>query len=343
MKKFVVTPEMGKLLIATTSNDIMVATQARQELGKILVAALDTPLKKGVMPGDIVSGLFFEEEFAPGVATEYPLDWLVPGTEKYFTAYVIPHTGALPLRNVSGSYVMVPTYEIGTSIDWALRYAMMARWNIVGRAFSTAQGAMTRKRNNDGWHVIITAASGRGISIYDSSATSGLFTKRLVSLAQTVMRRNAGGNSNSVDKGKLTHIAMSPEGLQDIRSWDLTQIDDATRREIFLSDGEIPMTRIFGVTLMDLDELGEGQEYQKYFNNTLGGSNPGSKSEIAIGLDLTNKNDSFVKPYRLQPDGSRVSMRQRITLIEQNRDGYYWREELGYSVLDARRTLLLGF
>lgn len=342
-KNFVQTPEMKQLLMATVHPDWNVASQAKAKLANLLVAALTTPLKQGVMPGDNVSGIFAEEEFGPGVAPEYPLDFLTPGSEKNFVAYTIPNTGALPERHVEGSYLMVPTFEIGTSIDWSRKYARDARWPIVGRAMGVAQSALQRKKNNDGWHTILSAIVDRGLAVYDDAATAGLFTKRLVSLGKTVMRRNSGGNSTSVNQGKLTHIAISPEGLEDIRSWDLTQVDDVTRRQIFLAgEGEMSLTKIFGVTLMDLDELGVGQEYQKYFTNTLATSIGGSKLELAVGLDLSS-NDSFVRPYRLQPGGQRIEMQPRVTLIEQNREGYFWREENGWSVLDNRRVIALYF
>ena len=100
-------------------------------------------------------------------------------------------------------------------------------------------------------------------SSYDGDAAAGMFSKRLVSLMQTVMRRNSGGNSASVGRGRLTDLYVSPEALEDVRNWGLDQVDEVTRREIYTApEGGAPITRIFGVNLHDLDELGEGQEYQ---------------------------------------------------------------------------------
>lgn len=337
-KELVVDQEMKKILQATVSDDLHVAHQAHIQLA----AALRLPLKQGVMPGNNIAGIFIEEAFEPGVAPEYPLDFLSPGNEKNHVAWTVPNTGDIPHNYVEGSYLMVPTYEIATSINWSRKYARDARWPVVGRAMKTASGAMQRKKNDDGWHVIITAASNRGISVYDDTATAGLFTKRLIALAKTTMRRQSGGNSTSVNQGKLTHVALSPEALEDIRSWDLTQVDDMTRREIFLAgEGEMSLTKIFGVSLMDIDELGVGQSYQKYYTDTLAATIPGSKNEIAVGLDLSG-NDSFFMPYRVQPDGERIAMQHRITLIERNEDGYFWREEIGFSQLDSRRSLILA-
>lgn len=342
MNELKVTGEMNELLRRTVHSDIQIAMAAKRDLA----IALSLPLKKGVMPGDNIAGIFSSERFEPGISPEFPLDFLSPGTERFFVAYTVPNTGKLPERHIEGDYIMVPTFDVGSRIDWSRKFARDARWDIVGRAMKVLDSMFVRKKNDDGYHTIITAAKNRGIAVVDGNATSGFFSKRVVSLAAVVMRRNAGGNSTSVDRGKLTHIAMSPEGLEDIRSWDLTQVDEVTRREIFLNDNEsMPLSKIFGVTLMDVDEFGESQSYQNYYVNTLSGSmtlGGYTKSEICIGLDLMNK-DSFVSPWRVQPNGQEIELIPDVTLLIQNREGYAARREYGIGLLDSRRVLLMAF
>jgi len=325
------TPAMNALLARAGSHDYEQARVAQRELAK----ALTLPLKQGVLKGDIIGGIFEAIDFAPGTSVEFPLDFLAPGTEKDFVAYTIPNVGAVPQRNVEGDYVMVPTYDVGASIDWNLKYARDARWDVVGRALQVLEASHVRKNNSDGWRVLLAAAKGRNLSVYDDAAVAGLFTKRLVSLAKTIMRRNAGGNSTSVNRGKLTDLFLSPEALEDIRSWDLTQVDDVTRRQIFLAGDQI-LTQIFGVTLHDLDEFGVGQEFQTYWASTLGASMPSDKVEICIGLDLTNR-DSFVRPVR-----QGVEVYEDLSFHRQRRAGLYSSEEGGWSVLDSRRCLALA-
>ena len=69
------------------------------------------------------SGIFEPIRLAPGATPEFPLDFLSPGSEKDFVAYTIPNHGYIPERHIEGDYVMVPTYDIGASIDWMLKYA----------------------------------------------------------------------------------------------------------------------------------------------------------------------------------------------------------------------------
>lgn len=331
MKK--ATEKMAALLRDAGSPRYETAVAAQFELAK----ALSIPLRKGVLKGDIISGIYEPVYFQPGTAVEFPLDFIAPGTERDYVAYTVPAQGRIPERHVEGDFVMVPTYEVASSIDFAMKYARDARWDIVGRSMEVLEASFTRKMNDDGWRTILAAGYGRNLVVYDDAAIAGLFTKRLVALMKTVMRRNAGGNSTSVNRGQLTDLYVSPESMEDLRSWDLSQVDDFTRREIYQAGSgneEFGQTTIFGVKLHDLDELGVGQEYQNYAVNTLGVSLPGGKLELAVGLDLS-KDDSFVMPWRQE-----IEVFEDPTFHRQRRVGFYGFGEYGFSILDSRRVLL---
>ena len=322
------------LLRKSGDADINVASAAQREFAK----ALELPLRKGVLVGNVLGNIFETMTVEPGSSTEYPLDLISPGLEGEHVAYTNPGHGRIPERSVEGDYVMIPTYSITSSIDYLLRYAREARWDIVGRAMQVMEAGFVKKMNDDGWHTILAAGVDRNILVYDADATAGLFTKRLVSLMQTVMRRNSGGNSASVGRGRLTDMYLSPEALEDIRNWGLDQVDEVTRREIYTaSEGAGTLTRIYGVNLHDLDELGESQEYQNFFDNDLGGSLQASDLELVVGLDQSG-NDSFVMPVK-----QTLQVFEDPTLHRQQRAGYYGWAELGFGVLDNRRVILGSF
>jgi hypothetical protein len=326
-----VTPAMVDMLRRSGDNDYRKAEAGMAEV----VKALETPLRKGVMSGDIVSGIFEVIRFAPGQTVEFPLDWLAPGTEKDFVAYTIPNQGRIPERHIEGDYVMVPTYDVGNSIDWLLKYARDARWDIVGRAMQVLESGFVKKQNDDGWHLLLSAGIDRNIMVFDGDAAAGQFTKRLVSLMKLVMRRNGGGNSNSLTRRTLTDMYVSPENIEDMRNWGVDQVDEVTRREIFLAeDGTGVMSRIYGVFLHDLDELGEGQEYQSFFETELGGSLASGDRELVVGLDLTN-NASFVMPVRAD-----IQVFNDPVLHRQRRQGVYAWAEHGFGALDNRYAIL---
>ena len=326
--------EFISLLRKAGDSDQNVAIAAQREFAK----ALELPLRKGVLAGDILGDIFEVTTVEAGGTTEYPVDLISPGLEGEHIAYTNPGNGRVPERSVEGDYVAIPTYSITSSIDFLLRYAREARWDIAARAMQVMEAGFTKKMNDDGWHTILAAGVDRNILVYDGDATAGMFSKRLVSLMQTVMRRNAGGNTGSAGRGRLTDLYVSPEALEDIRNWGLDQIDEVTRREIYSApEGGAPITRVFGVNLHDLDELGEGQEYQTFFTGSLSGAVQAADLELVVGLDQSS-NDSFVMPVR-----QTLEVYEDPTLHRQQRAGFYGWAEIGFGVLDNRRVILGSF
>ncbi len=320
---------MQEILVRTGDNNKNVALAAQRELA----IAIQIPIREGIMDGDIASYVYTPIKFQPGVAIEFPLDLLVPGTERDFSAYTIPNHGRIPERHIEADYIMVPTYEIGSSIDWLLKFSRDSRWDVVGRAMAVMENTFVRKMNSDGWSCVIASAVDRNIIVYDAAAVSGYFTKRLVSLMKLQMRRSGGGNTATLNPIKLTDVFMSPEDMEDIRTWDLTQVDDVTRRLIFTGTADGGIQNIFNVNLHELLELGVGQVFTNYFTQ-LGGSLNVGDTELVIGLDLSNP-DVFVMPVRQE-----VEVFEDETLHRQRRAGFYGWGENGFAVLDNRRVLL---
>lgn len=326
------TPEMTEILKRSGSANREESLAGVAELAK----ALELPLRKGVLSGDILGNIFEVINLAPGATSEFPLDFLSPGTEKDFVAFTIPNHGYIPERHVEGDYVMVPTYDIGAAIDWLLKYARDARWDVVGRAMEVMRGQFTKKMNDDGWHTIISAGVDRNILVYDPDASNGMFSKRLISLMKITMRRNGGGNSASNNRGTLTDAFVSPEAQEDVRNWGVDEVDEVTRRELITQEGGL-VNRIFQVNLHDLDELGNDQEYQVFYEQDLSGTMPSGDEEIVVGLDLSNR-DSFVMPVR-----AGVEIFEDEALHRQRRAGLYGWAEQGFAVLDNRRVLIGSF
>jgi hypothetical protein len=121
--------------------------------------------------------------------------------------------------------------------------------------------------------------------------------------------------------------------MEDIRNWGIDQVDEVTRREIYTA-GDGTLNRVFGINLHDLDELGEGQEYQLFYSSILGGTLPAADYELVVGLDLS-KRDSFIMPIREQ-----VQVFEDESLHRQKRAGFYGWAEQGFAVLDNRRVIL---
>src|SRR5690606_12029840 len=145
-----------------------------------------------------------------------------------------------------GDYLNVPLYDIAAAQDFDLKYLRYARWDVMARAGEAVKAKITQKKNDDGFHVLVSGGADRNLIVADTDATPGNFSVRLVSLAKTIMARNGGGNASSVNRFRLTDLYLSSEAFEDIRSWNVDQVDELTRREIFtMQDGVI--NRIFSV------------------------------------------------------------------------------------------------
>jgi len=127
-------------------SDMEVALAAQREFAK----ALELPLRKGVLIGNILGNIFETINVEPGGSTEYPLDLLSPGLEGEHVAYTNPGHGRVPERAVESDYVMIPTYSVASSIDFLLRYAREARWDITARAMQVLEAGFVKKMNDDG-------------------------------------------------------------------------------------------------------------------------------------------------------------------------------------------------
>jgi len=335
------TEDMINLLKATASNDSNEANSAMRALAQ----ALQIPLRSALVNGDILDGIFAPEVLDPGATAEYPIDFFTQDNEDDFIAYTVPSEGAIPTRTISGDIVTVSTFDSANSVDWPLKYARQARWNIVSRAMEVLEAGFVRKMNTDGWRLLISAGAGRtdfgggAPMVFDANASVGQFTKRLVSLMKTTMTRLAGGNRASLSRGRLTDLYMSPEALEDIREWDQNDVDDFTRRDIFLASDNPesgPLAGIYGVRLHPFTELGVDQEFQNYFDS-LSVSMGASDEEIVVGLDL-QENDSFVMPVKEQ-----LTIFEDPALHRRRKAGFYAWQEHGFAVLDPRRVLLGSF
>lgn len=333
MSIFRMKEENLELLRATASDDYTVAINAQ----RALAAALNEPLRKGIFDEDNLGGIYSRMVLAPGAQANFQLDFVRPGTEDIdFTAVTLPKQGRVPERHVEGDELWVPTFRIWNAIDWDLRYARDARWDVVARALDVYRMGYVRKVNEDGWHTLLAAADARGLVVNDPIAQAGQFTKELVSKMMTAMTRNAGGNGQA---GRLTDLYMSMEAVEDIRAWDISEIDDVTRREILNSAGS-NMLSLYGVRHHAMTEYGVGQEYQNYLTTVLGRSVTAvdaTDQEFVVGLDLST-NDSFVQPIRQE-----LQTFEDPALHRQQRAGFYGWMEHGFAVLDNRRLLLGTF
>ncbi len=301
---------------------------------RLFAKAISLPLEEALIADEILDGLYSTVLLTNGESLDYPLDILNPGDEKDFIAYLCPDAGRIPEREVAGDYIHLRTYRIANSIDLLLRIVRDANWDMLGRALEVMQAGFVMRMNVDGWRTIISSAESRGLEVADTAATAGILSPRLISNMKIEFRRN-GGSFTHKNRRKMTHLYLSPEGVEDVRLWKEADVDDMTRRELFLmSDGTVPV--VMGVRLIDLDEFGVNQDHNDYYLEVKGSGFGNSKVEACIGVDLTNA--SNVMPVR---EGLMITNDPAMHRLQ--KVGYYGWFEGGFAALDNRDSLVGAF
>ena len=289
---------------------------------------------KPIMPGDIFSDIYSIVPLGWDESPMFPMGIVAPGTESEYAAYVMPNNGRIPNRIVEGDEITISTYRIANAIDWNIKYSRQARVDVVSQATSVFGSGFTMKMNDDAWHTLLAAGVDRGLLVYDSAGTAGVFSKKLIQLLQLAMIRNGGGNGASVNGFRLTDLYISPEAMEDIRTWTATDLSEESRRQMEVdADGMVKV--LFGINLHLLTELGESQKYQNYYTNTLSGTVPGSQVEVVVGLDRSKPN-TFMMPVR----GDGIEVHADESLLRSGSIGIWGDTELGFAVMDSRAVML---
>ena len=334
------------LLKATADVDPVIRAKAITEF----FSAVQLPVRQAIFDGDNTTGIFNTVTLAPGVSPEIPVDVIAPGTEGDYRAFTNPGKGYIPAVMSSGEKFTLQTIGDAGGVEWDLEHARNARWDIISRYMEALVAGFVKKQNDNCWNTILAAVADRALTVYDAGATVGQFTKKLFSLGRCAMARNAGGNQTSLKKGRMTDIWLSCEGIEEILNWNLDQVPDSVRSQLYsMSGNENTTLDILKVKLHEMYELGVGQEYQDYYLNTLGAdlvpvigsTHTVADVELAIALDLATR-DSFVlmetQPLQIFKDGAEGSALRR----SQKGGAYAWRK-YGVGVLDTRRCMALSY
>lgn len=318
---------LKQLVVASSDSNEDVRAKAFQEL----LVAMELPMREAVFDGNILFDIYNKID-TPGESTpRFPLHPVEPGTEAEFGAYTIPHCGGIPQRTLNGDELLLHTYKVGNSVDVCLDYIEKGRFDVYQAAMDTYRAGFVMKMNTDGWRAILAACKARNVIVTDPAAAAGALTKRLLSSLKTFMERNGGGNSASMNGSKLTDVYISLEADADIRNWNVDQLDEITLREVHQNGGRL--SRLFGMNIHALHELGVGQAFQTYAVNTLGVTMPGTDVELVVGLDQSSDN-SF-----LMPVSKGLQTFVDPTLHRLQKWGVYGWMNLGFGVTDVRKCV----
>lgn len=344
--------ELKELLKSTAAAGAADLPEVRKEIAQ----AITVPILQEVKDASVARQLFATENLEPGAQASYPVadDFDAP-------IFILPKIGQVPQNYIEapGEEVYVPTFKIGTSFDWSLMYARDGRIDIAQRAMRNAARTVIDYEEEAAWRLLAPAATSafpgkallgpRPAPIVEMNGgpAAGFFSKELLNAMIVKMERQ---------RRTLTHIYMAPEDLADVREWGESQVDDTTRREIYVQAGS---NNVYGVKLNKLHQLGATGKYNinaaasQFGIFKLGGGGkfndyqPSTANVVdangavttpgetqIYGFDLT-ANDSLVMPIRQE-----LEFYDDPTLHRSQKQGFYGWEEIGMAVLDTRMIVM---
>ena len=179
-----------------------------------------------------------------------------------------------------------------------------------------------------GDNVINTAAGAFGLGDINSMMTK----------MKRINASYADGTPTTAYSKGLTDIFTSAEVVEDIRaiaynpfSTTADQVGDIVKDEMYKAAGT---SSIFGINIIDLYELGDGQKYNTLY--TAMGGTLAANQEIIVGVDRSA--EAFVRPVaRNSETGSTfTALPDDQFVTRQDKTGFYGGLEEGRVLLDAR-------
>jgi hypothetical protein len=251
---------------------------------------------------------------------------------------------------------------LDSGVDFDKRYAAKSRLDVVSKSFTrVAQEILLKQENTSSSLVLGTLAdattNGNGHCINASKNVILDDFNQLLTLAKRINTAWTGGTPENRIKG-ITDMLVSPEVVQGLRAMAYNPINtlgtaagtaavaagpvaatDGMRDEIYRNAG-IP--EFYGVSLMEINELGPSQKFQLLWKS-LGGKVNGSSGavvgkadDLAIGIDRSR--DSLFRAVALDSEtGSEFTLLADDQYsVRQQKIGYYGSIEEGRMILDNR-------
>jgi hypothetical protein len=296
--------------------------------------------------------------------------------EDYVNVWSQTVPGGLPTNTVTpiGGEMKFTTYRLDSAVDFDKRYAQRSRMDVISKSFTrVAQEILLKQERNSATLVlgalseattkgrshIITANGAQNASGGNSRLILDDFN-RLLTLGKRINTAWTGGTPEGGIGGRgVTDLIVSPEVVQGLREMAYNPINTNSSpktdivatdsmREAVYSNGGIP--EFYGINIMELQEMGKGQRFNKLFDTLAGSKNivdaaasgtpnaefDDAKHEIVLGLD--KRVESFLRAVATDSEtGSEFSLvADDQYSVRQSKIGYYGSIEEGRIILDYR-------
>ena len=360
------TPEQVELIRALGSKDPVVSAEAASAF-----AAFIGPVISKVIATAGTANLFFSDvDYDEDDSPSYPLDLYYNESEGYVTTWSQNIAGGLPTSQVEGVAEMkIATYRLDSAVSFLKKYARRGRLDVVSKAVERMAQEVLVQQERNAWAVLLKAlsegkgtGSNNGAHIVNNVGSTETFQLDTLNAIITRMKRInksfAGGTAAQVYSEGITDLYVSPEVKQDIRAFSYSPIGnnanqslpDGPKTDAYRAAG---IANIFGINIIDLQELGVGQKYNTLYEtfsdaaglagavNEAGAStttafNDSSSHEVIIGVDASR--EALIRPVARNADSGATFNALPDDQFTQRADktGFYGSVEEGRVCIDAR-------
>lgn len=360
------TEEQVELVKAMASKNRDVAYEAQVALAEFIGPVL----AKVVNQAPTLSNLFSNFQFSADESPSIPMDLYYDITdEDYVTVWSQAVPGGLPTNTVTpiGGEMKFTTYRLDSAVDFDKRYAQRSRMDVISKSFTRVAQEILLKQERNSASLVLGAVSEavtkgkKHIITADTVGSSALNLNdfnRLLTLGKRINTAWTGGTPEGGIGGRgVTDLIVSPEVVQSLRALAYQPVHTGAKtdiaatdsmREGIYSNGGIP--EFYGISIMELQEMGRGQRYNKLFEAMASGNQvkaaggagaadtPFSDGSHEIILGLDKRVESLLRAVATDSEtGSEFSLvADDQYSVRQSKIGYYGSIEEGRMILDNR-------
>lgn len=373
------TQEQIELIQAMGSKNRDTAYEAQVALAEFIGPVINEVVSNAPTLSNLFTPLQYNADDNPSI----PLDvYYDISDEDYINVYSTNSPGGLPTNQVTPTHseMKLMTYKLDTAISFDKKYASRSRLDVVSKSFTRAAQEILLKQERTSGNLLLGALAGATTTVNGTSKKHTIQANQanrfllddlnaMMTLAKRIRPSWAGGTPVAGSAG-LTDIIVSPETVEDLREMAYNPINtrdadgavaasadnliaapDAVRAPLFQSAG-IP--EFYGVSVMEIHELGPNSKFQKIFNvldsssidnNPNGGRSAqtvGDDDDLVLGIDRSR--DAFVRAIAVdQETGSEFNLvADDQYSIRQAKVGWFGSIEEGRVVLDDRAIVAVA-
>ena len=357
------TDEQVELVKAMASKNREVAYEAQMALAEFIGPVLCEVINQAPTLSNLFTSFQFNDMDSPSIPLDLYYDITAPDYVKVYSTSV---PGGLPTNTVTptASELKFTTYRLDSSVDFDKRYAAKSRLDVVSKSFTrVAQEILIKQENTSAALVLGTLAdaktNGKGHAVKAAGKTLLLddFNK-LLTLSKRINTAWTGGTPENRIKG-ITDLIVSPECVEGLRAMAYNPINTAGALGATVASGQdawIPATNdmrnaiyqnagipeFYGIGIMEINELGPNQKFQKVWvaqggkDNGSTGSASVDADDLAIGLDRSR--ESLFRAIATDSEtGAEFNLLADDQYsVRQQKIGYYGSLEEGRMILDNR-------